>query len=53
MFDRAVSLLYVQSKLAGHHPLSAADRSVLNRALNALIHLSVGVTDGLTDEGAP
>lgn len=52
VFDRAVSLLYVQSKLAGHHPLSAADRSVLNRALNDLIHLSVGVTDRLTDEGA-
>lgn len=39
--SRAVQLLYVQALLAGHHAMSATDRSLMERALSDLIHLSL------------
>ncbi|MDR3069802.1 MAG: HSP90 family protein [Propionibacteriaceae bacterium] len=43
VFSRCVSLLYVQSQLAGHRPLSSPDRSLMTTALADLIALSVGL----------
>ena len=45
VFDRALRLLHVQARLAGHHPLTAADRAVLTTATIDLIQLSVGWED--------
>jgi molecular chaperone HtpG len=39
-FARTVQLLYVQSLLAGHHPLQAGDRALLADALGALLDIS-------------
>jgi molecular chaperone HtpG len=40
VFDRCVRLLYVQSQLAGHRPLSGDDRALMTTALTDLIALS-------------
>jgi molecular chaperone HtpG len=45
VFTRSLRLLYAQSKLSGHHPLTAADRTMLTEALDDLITLSIGVSD--------
>lgn len=51
--DRSVRLLYVQSMLAGHRPLSRADRGLLTGALTDLVQLSVGLSSATTSEGNP
>ncbi|GAA3583358.1 HSP90 family protein [Klugiella xanthotipulae] len=43
VFDRSIQLLYVQALLAGHRPLSTADRGMLGQAMTDLIQLSVGL----------
>ncbi|MDR1187026.1 MAG: HSP90 family protein [Bifidobacteriaceae bacterium] len=45
VFERCVQLLYAQAQLAGHRPLSPADRKLLDSALTDLIALSAGVGD--------
>jgi molecular chaperone HtpG len=45
VFERCVQLLYAQAQLAGHRPLSPADRKLLDSALSDLIALSAGVAD--------
>ncbi len=45
VFSRTVQLLYIQALLAGHHPLSDADRSLMTTALTDLVALSAGVED--------
>ncbi|WP_190812546.1 hypothetical protein [Saccharopolyspora pogona] len=44
VFDRSIRLVYIQSLLAGHRPLSRNDRTVMTTAMSDLIKLSVGVT---------
>ncbi|MET0304130.1 MAG: HSP90 family protein [Microbacteriaceae bacterium] len=41
VIDRTVKLLYVQAQLAGHHPLTAADRALMTTALTDIVQLSV------------
>ena len=43
VFARTVQLLYIQALLAGHHPLSDADRALMTTALSDLVALSAGV----------
>ncbi|WP_448720930.1 HSP90 family protein [Microbacterium natoriense] len=43
VFDRTVQLLYIQALLAGHHPLSDADRTLMTNALSDLVSLSAGI----------
>ncbi|MGW6692284.1 HSP90 family protein [Rhodococcus sp. NPDC054953] len=43
VLSRTVRILYVQSLLAGHRPLSAADRAALTDAMTDIVHLSVGL----------
>ncbi|MBW8763694.1 MAG: HSP90 family protein [Microbacterium sp.] len=43
VFARTVQLLYIQSLLAGHHPLSDADRALMTSALTDLVSLSAGI----------
>lgn len=43
VFARTVQLLYIQALLAGHHPLSDADRALMTSALSDLVSLSPGV----------
>ncbi|UJP11619.1 HSP90 family protein [Microbacterium sp. KUDC0406] len=43
VFARTVQLLYIQSLLAGHHPLSDDDRSLMTSALTDLVSLSAGL----------
>ncbi|MFE6997391.1 HSP90 family protein [Microbacterium sp. NPDC057659] len=43
VFARTVQLLYIQSLLAGHHPLSDADRTLMTTALADLVTLSAGL----------
>lgn len=54
VFARTVQLLYIQALLAGHHPLSDADRTLMTAALSDLVALSAGVSDfpfdSLTEE---
>jgi molecular chaperone HtpG len=45
VFERTVQLLYVQALLAGHRPLEARDRRMLDTAMTDLIGLSVGLDD--------
>jgi len=45
VFSRTVQLLYIQALLAGHHPLSDADRALMTSALTDLVALSAGVDD--------
>ncbi|MCK2032526.1 HSP90 family protein [Microbacterium sp. KSW4-4] len=43
VFARTVQLLYIQALLAGHHPLSDADRALMTSALSDLVSLSAGL----------
>ncbi|KYK00287.1 HSP90 family protein [Microbacterium sp. CH1] len=43
VFARTVQLLYIQALLAGHHPLSDADRALMTSALSDLVSLSAGI----------
>ena len=43
VFARTVQLLYIQALLAGHHPLSDADRAMMTGALADLVALSAGL----------
>jgi len=43
VFARTVQLLYIQALLAGHHPLSDADRRLMTTALSDLVSLSAGI----------
>ncbi|MGJ0389110.1 HSP90 family protein [Microbacterium sp. CGR1] len=45
VFARTVQLLYIQALLAGHHPLSDADRALMSTALADLVSLSAGVEE--------
>ncbi|MGQ7311755.1 HSP90 family protein [Microbacterium arabinogalactanolyticum] len=45
VFARTVQLLYIQALLAGHHPLSDADRTLMTTALSDLVSLSAGIGD--------
>lgn len=45
VFSRTVHLLYIQALLAGHHPLSDADRTLMTTALGDLVSLSAGLED--------
>lgn len=45
VFTRTIHLLYIQALLAGHHPLTGADRSLMNRALSDVLSLSLGAAD--------
>ncbi|WFR71839.1 hypothetical protein P9209_24610 [Prescottella defluvii] len=50
VLSRAVRILYVQSLLAGHRPLRAADRAALTDAMTDIVHLSVGLAAPLTTD---
>lgn len=45
VFARTVQLLYIQALLAGHHPLSDADRALMSTALADLVSLSAGIEE--------
>ncbi|MCS3443882.1 HSP90 family protein [Microbacterium phyllosphaerae] len=45
VFARTVQLLYIQALLAGHHPLSDADRTLMTTALTDLVSLSAGIEE--------
>jgi molecular chaperone HtpG len=45
VFERCVQLLYAQAQLAGHRPLTPADRKLVDAALGDLIALSAGAAD--------
>lgn len=47
VFDRTTKLVYVQSLLSSHRPLTAADRAMLADALGDMVALSAGVTNGI------
>ena len=52
VFARTVQLLYIQALLAGHHPLSDADRALMTSALADLVSLSAGIEgDAIPFEG--
>lgn len=51
VFARTVQLLYIQSLLAGHHPLTDADRALMTTALTDLVALSAGVRDDFPFDG--
>ena len=52
VFARTVQLLYIQALLAGHHPLSDADRVLMTSALADLVSLSAGIEgDAIPFEG--
>ena len=42
---RSIQMLYVQSLLLGHHPLSAREMTLLNEGLLGLIELSLGADE--------
>jgi molecular chaperone HtpG len=46
LLERAVQMLYVQSLLLGHHPLSAREMNLLNEGLLGLIEMSIDATTG-------
>ncbi|HWV50024.1 MAG TPA: HSP90 family protein, partial [Microbacterium sp.] len=50
VFSRTVQLLYIQALLAGHHPLSDADRSLMTTALADLVSLSAGIDVDTIDD---
>lgn len=52
VFTRSVHVLYVQALLAGHRPLTAADRTLMTTAMTDLIQLSVGLGDLTPEETA-
>ena len=43
VFARTLQLLYIQALLAGHHPLTDSDRSLMSSALADLVSLSAGI----------
>lgn len=43
VFSRTLQLLYIQALLAGHHPLTDADRALMTGALTDLVSLSAGL----------
>jgi molecular chaperone HtpG len=43
VFARTLQLLYIQALLAGHHPLTDADRGLMTTALSDLVSLSAGL----------
>ncbi|WP_217177592.1 HSP90 family protein [Streptomyces sp. AC495_CC817] len=43
VFARTLQLLYIQALLAGHHPLTDADRALMTGALTDLVSLSAGL----------
>jgi molecular chaperone HtpG len=47
---RAIEMLYVQSLLLGHHPLSARELALLNEGLLSLIEWAVVAEEGRADE---
>jgi molecular chaperone HtpG len=53
VFTRSVHVLYVQALLAGHRPLTAADRALMTTAMTDLIQLSVGLGEETPEETAP
>ncbi|AKV86299.1 molecular chaperone Hsp90 [Microbacterium sp. CGR1] len=54
VFARTVQLLYIQALLAGHHPLSDADRALMSTALSDLVSLSAGIeADSIPFDDAP
>jgi molecular chaperone HtpG len=48
LLARTVRVLYVQSLLAAHRPLRAAERTALTDALTDIVHLSSGLTPDVT-----
>ncbi|WP_243229865.1 HSP90 family protein [Microbacterium sp. CIAB417] len=50
VFARTVQLLYIQALLAGHHPLSDADRGLMTTALADLVSLSAGLDVDTIDD---
>ncbi|MGW8483324.1 HSP90 family protein [Microbacterium sp. NPDC055903] len=50
VFARTVQLLYVQALLAGHHPLTDADRTLMTTAMADLVALSAGIDVDTIDE---
>jgi len=51
VFARTVQLLYIQALLAGHHPLSDADRALMTTALTDLVSLSAGIEEDVLPFG--
>ncbi|MDR1790535.1 MAG: HSP90 family protein [Propionibacteriaceae bacterium] len=45
VFGRCIELLFIQSQLAAHRPLSIDDRTLMTSALSDLIALSTGLSD--------
>lgn len=50
VFSRTVQLLYIQALLAGHHPLTDADRTLMTTALADLVSLSAGLDVDTIDD---
>ncbi len=46
LLQRSIQMLYVQSLLLGHHPLSAREMSLLNEGLLSLIEWGVAAQEG-------
>ncbi len=52
VFDLSVQLLYVQSLLAGHHPLGPHDRTMMSTALSELVDRAIDTDTPPATEGA-
>ncbi|MDQ1126659.1 molecular chaperone HtpG [Microbacterium sp. SORGH_AS 505] len=52
VFDLSVQLLYVQSLLAGHHPLDPSDRTMMSNALSELVDRAIDADTPPSTEGA-
>lgn len=52
VFDLSVQLLYVQSLLAGHHPLGPRDRTMMSTALSELVDRAIDTDIPPATEGA-
>lgn len=52
VFDLSVQLLYVQSLLAGHHPLGPSDRTMMSNALSELVDRAIDADTPPSTEGA-
>jgi len=52
VFDLSVQLLYVQSLLAGHHPLGPHDRTMMSAALSELVDRAIDTDTPPAAEGA-
>lgn len=52
VFDLSVQLLYVQSLLAGHHPLGPRDRTMMSTALSELVYRAIDTDIPPATEGA-